>query len=183
MFSSTQPFNTRTQAVQATMADDKLPALVQALPAELYTEIYSLTFTATNQPRYIKKKYKPPVLLRIDRTTREIFAKSYYRESSTFVISKALVTDWIRSLPKHHLDLISDIKLRDANAWFSYSMGRTMYAVPIESLYSARDKMLRRDLKNLSDNTKSGVLKVRDVGRSPKQKGVWICLDKVTIPL
>jgi hypothetical protein len=52
--------------------------LVQALPRELYDEIYNLTFTANGGEIHVDKNYKPPAQLHVNRASRELFAKQYY---------------------------------------------------------------------------------------------------------
>lgn len=44
---------------------------VQALPPELYQEIYDLTFTPTSTEVFVTKEYQPPALLRINQATRK----------------------------------------------------------------------------------------------------------------
>ena len=65
-----------------------LPELVQALPQELYDEIYDLTFTADdNATVELRRDSKPfPSLLHVDRSSRDIFAKSYYA-NTTFTLA------------------------------------------------------------------------------------------------
>lgn len=45
---------------------------VQALPTELYDEIYDLTFTSPASTEvFITKEYQPPALLRVSQATRK----------------------------------------------------------------------------------------------------------------
>lgn len=48
-----------------------LAGLVQSLPAELYNEIYELTFTKTSTVVQVDKGYRPPSTLHVNRATRE----------------------------------------------------------------------------------------------------------------
>jgi len=72
--------------------DDSLAELVQSLPAELYTEIYQLTFTES----YVKAipityALAPPSILQVDRASRAIGAASYY---STHIFYGAAAASW-----------------------------------------------------------------------------------------
>lgn len=49
----------------ATLSD-----LVQALPQELYDEIYDLTFTKTTDVIHVNKAYRPPSSLHVDWESR-----------------------------------------------------------------------------------------------------------------
>ena len=90
-----------------------LEELVQALPAELYTEIYDLTFDGTGEHR-IKRKYKPPSCLQVSRATRKTFAQTYYGGASIFLIHHKAVNccvKWIVRLPQSHAHLITEIRV------------------------------------------------------------------------
>lgn len=66
---------------------------LDALPNELYDEIYKLVFTADLVSRQITKSYKPPAQLQVSRETRKEFAKSYYRKGAVFYSGSPPVTE------------------------------------------------------------------------------------------
>lgn len=96
------------------MAHDSLPALVQALPAELYNEIFELTFTSqfdrTNS-RTIDNNYQPPNFLQINRATRAKFAKTYYGQGSIFYVPKPLLRKFFFSIHPGYARQIAEIRV------------------------------------------------------------------------
>lgn len=91
-----------------------LASLVQGLPAELYQEIYDLTFTTGAGEHSIKQNYKPPNCLQVNRSTRESFARSYYGEDSTFLVdgpADRICAKWINRLPDAHAAMLSEIRV------------------------------------------------------------------------
>ena len=93
---------------------DKLPALVQNLPLELYYIIYDLTFTPDAAMRAIDSCYEPPSLLAVNCASRAQFAKLYYGASAIFdVNSFGDAIEWLRSLPELHRELLSEVHCLD----------------------------------------------------------------------
>ena len=91
-----------------------LKELVQALPAELYDEIYNFIFTADDGNKiYINKSYKPPATLQVSRVTRKFFAESYYFHS-IFIIPRDLREEgasWLESLTASHRAMFNGIRI------------------------------------------------------------------------
>lgn len=79
-----------------------LAGLVQALPLELYNEVYEFTFYSVPGEHYIDRDYKPPSCLQVDRLTRNRFAQTYYGKGSIFCVSRKDCSKWLASLPKEH---------------------------------------------------------------------------------
>lgn len=80
--------------------------------------ISSLVFTADNSIQKIDENYKPPPLLAVDRSSREIYAKAYYGSNdSLFICNASLDTihgtliPWLKSLPESHLRMIRQLKI------------------------------------------------------------------------
>lgn len=166
---------------------DNLPALVQALPIELFDEILMLTvialirplglcFTRPNQPRTIDEEYKPPMMLQIDRKSRAQFADAFYRNTPTFYVSSLLAATWIRSLPKCHLDLIADIRLSDVMAQKRSSEPRLMVTIRGIQVDEEENRLLC-DLWRISDSIEANAIKVRV---APMHGMItWTALDKM----
>lgn len=57
---------------------DSLVQRVQSLPAELYMEIYDLTFTINVDTCLIDKAYKPPSILQVNKRWRSTLRYRYY---------------------------------------------------------------------------------------------------------
>lgn len=99
-----------------------LPELVQALPRELYDEIYDLTFTAEANTTVVldRKDSNPfPNLLHVDRSSRSVFAKSYYANTTfTFTLwypgarDLAFVSRWLRGLSAEHVCLVQTLLVK-----------------------------------------------------------------------
>lgn len=173
------------------MAAD-LPALVQALPAELYNEVYKLTIASFSFPEsrwpktWIDKSYKPPALLHLNRQHRAVFAKYYYGTRRTFYISSVLVVKWTRSLSQCHLKLIKNIKLLDVTTCLCYGsgpffgygglVGRPKFMMNVGGTESEEDKsVLLRDLECISASLGPNVMQVEvepDVG--DEDMTVWM---------
>ena len=90
----------------ATLADR-----VQALPQELYDEIYHLTFTAVPSIQHISKAkgYRPPSCLQVNRATRKTIAPVYY--SSIFYITREDGWRWIASLSRSHFEMLNEVRI------------------------------------------------------------------------
>jgi len=97
-----------------------LPKLVQALPTELFDQIYENTFTHEQSTQVINKAYKPSHLLQVDRASRSLFAISYYGRTlyttddpyERWTINKQPeCCMWLKSLPAEHLNMIREIHL------------------------------------------------------------------------
>lgn len=93
-----------------------LADLVQSLPPELYSDIYTHTFTApTNGIVDIEHDRLFPALLHVDRHSRELFAKSYY-DTTKFVLHRNdkkydgidAFERWMDRIPGHHRPLVSN---------------------------------------------------------------------------
>lgn len=145
------------------MADNNLSALVQALPAELYDEIFHLTFTESGSPRTIDKGYKPPFLLQVNQKSRAQYARTYFGNASIFYISKTLLEKWTRSLPKDHINLLSDIRVWDVRAQYLGgiipSRANTLHLV--EDLQSISGAKVMEDLKHVFKSIRGEVLKIK----------------------
>lgn len=152
--------------LEAVMADDNLPALVQALPSELYNEIFELTFTVNK--REINTIHHPPALLHVTRATRQSFAKSYYGQGSIFYVPKELLNKFICSLPNAHSSIITEIRVRE-NPTLRDLLGRLM------------DIMLATDDTSLTARTRRYILKVR--ADFPDGKVKWMNLAVVGSPM
>lgn len=88
-----------------------LASLVQALPKELYDEIYELTFTTNSSIRHITERYQPPICLQVSRSTRETVAASYYGKDSIFYITKEDCRKWVASLPPSRFEMLRDVRI------------------------------------------------------------------------
>lgn len=89
-----------------------LASLVQALPAELYNEIYDLTFTADPGNRYIDGNYKPPSCLQVSRSTRKTFEQSYYGNNSIFYGGWKYASKWTWCLPRPlRFELLEEVEI------------------------------------------------------------------------
>ena len=86
---------------------------VQALPAELYNEIYDLTFTNTSKVQRIDQNTKPPSALQINRALREKFAQSYYGNNTIFYISITHVSKWLFSLQPTHVHKLTTLRIQN----------------------------------------------------------------------
>lgn len=146
------------------MANNSLPALVQALPAELYDEIPNLTFTVSTDSRTIDIAYQPPKLLQVNRASRELFAKSYYGQRSTFYIHKDLLKAFVTSLPTVHLTQITEIRIT-GTATKLYTLGvlgsmmevhnilKALSVMPIEPIPSMSQRNVFRVMHEYPDGT------------------------------
>ncbi|KAK3066013.1 hypothetical protein LTR53_017795, partial [Teratosphaeriaceae sp. CCFEE 6253] len=91
---------------------DDLSIKVQALPVELQDLIYTFTFTANPVIRYIDDTYKPPGLLQVDRTSRRLFAQSYYCHTTTFECNTyKTLTAWFTFLSCDDQNLVASVRL------------------------------------------------------------------------
>ncbi|KAK4617439.1 hypothetical protein CLAFUW4_11855 [Fulvia fulva] len=58
---------------------------LEALPQELYDQIYDFTFTC-GTVHVITKSWRPSHLLYVDRSSRNTFANAYFSSSSIFLL-------------------------------------------------------------------------------------------------
>ena len=87
-----------------------LAACVQALPREIYDEIYMFTFASNQQEVEITEDYKLPSIAKVDNKSRNIFAKSYY--CAVFRCSdEHRLQKWLTALPPKHAALLGDVRL------------------------------------------------------------------------
>ena len=92
---------------------DDLAARVQALPAEIYSHIYNLTFTYTSgDVHIIRDNFRPDSRLHIDRNSRNRFAERYYG-GSKFHIHSADMKRWIASVDHTHFEMVRNIRMVD----------------------------------------------------------------------
>lgn len=95
------------------MIDDTttLNERIQALPAEIYNEIYDLTSTPSSVT-HITREYKPPASLQVSRATRRKFSELYYDKDRTFYVNHALAWTWLKSIETRvRLQIRSEIKI------------------------------------------------------------------------
>lgn len=90
---------------------EKINALVQGLPQELFDEVYRFTFTVSVATAIeITETYIPPKLLQVDRASRSLFAASYYARNTFFAVSyRDAIIDWECSLTREHIDHFRDV--------------------------------------------------------------------------
>ena len=84
---------------------------VQALPPELFSEVFELTFTL--QPEFqvsIDKHYKPPALLQVNRSFREQLSRTYYKNTIFLFFGRQDARAWLSSLTTEHECLIRKIR-------------------------------------------------------------------------
>lgn len=98
---------------------DNLPALVQALPPELYNEIFELTFTPPSEVYKMSKDYLRPSCLQVNRASRARFAASYYGKAAIFTFDKndnyRMLVKSLESIPQEHLEAITDIRIQTSS--------------------------------------------------------------------
>lgn len=86
-----------------------LATLLQSLPQELYDEIYELVFTADQSEIVDLESDNPfPARLYVDHHSRELFAKSYYA-NTTFTLQRTrmdIFSRWAKSLSWRHYGLV-----------------------------------------------------------------------------
>lgn len=81
--------NMGTQVSCPESGADEFITKVQSLPAELYNEIYNLTFTADfEETCKINRHYKPPSILQVNKRWRSALSPSFYRD--TIFVAKEL---------------------------------------------------------------------------------------------
>ncbi|KAK4494304.1 hypothetical protein PRZ48_014602 [Zasmidium cellare] len=69
---------------------------LEALPQELYDEIYDLTFTPDGGTRNISDTYRPPAQLQVSRATRLQFSKAYFGDGAVFrVQTEEVLGKWL----------------------------------------------------------------------------------------
>lgn len=83
---------------------------LQTLPQELWDEIYDLTFSgkSINTVR-VDSTYRPPALLRVNRSTRSEFANHYY-STTDFHGDWEPCWIWIHSLTDEHRHMIQKMR-------------------------------------------------------------------------
>lgn len=107
-----------------------LAEAVQALPAELYDEIYRLMFTAPfDLIVNIDSMYKPPVELHVNSNSRKQFVKSYYGGNTIFYLPKDLVPKWSRSLTRHHAHVLKEVRVVGSSYQSNLGGQRTRFVV------------------------------------------------------
>lgn len=106
-------FQPNTPQTSITMAQRTLAEFVQDLPAELYNEILDLTLAVDTDAVTLDNNYKPPVQLQIDRFSRKVNARRYYR-NTIFTINRfqdfRMSAKLLASLPKKHVKLVKTIR-------------------------------------------------------------------------
>ena len=79
-------------------AMETLESLVQALPPEIYNQILDFTFTAAPGIRYINYNHRPSSCLHVSRSTRRVFAQTYYGCGAVFaIINNTTTARWIET--------------------------------------------------------------------------------------
>ncbi len=81
---------------------------IQALPPELFDQIYKHTVTATHDD--VRNPLRPPLRLQLDHKSRELFAQSYYGEGP-FSIHMLSAQAGLDSLGPTHAGQIREIHL------------------------------------------------------------------------
>lgn len=124
---------TETHHHIAMMADsdaDRLPTLMQTLPAELFNKIHDLTFSPPSHDIAVTLSHRPPTQLRIDRASRARFAKTYYAACKFVATDMDVVVHWLRSLSVEHLGHLQNVELicrSDAGSQTKRTMHRTLH--------------------------------------------------------
>lgn len=102
-----------TPPTSTTMAQRTLAEFVQDLPPELYIEILDYTLAIATDPVTLDNTYKPPVQLQIDRFSRKVNARRYYR-NTIFTINRfqdfRMSAKFLASLPKKHVKMVKTIR-------------------------------------------------------------------------
>lgn len=91
-------------------SNDQLISLLQALPAELFHNIYELTFTPRTDKVDITKSYRPPIELQIDRASRQLFARKYYGSNKFFTGNAIALVHWLRHLRVERIERLADVR-------------------------------------------------------------------------
>lgn len=95
---------------------------LNAPPAELFNNVFALTFTTDRHVHTIEKTYKPPSCLHVNRSTRATFAKSYYGRGvagkdngnvTMFYIDQDDCPKWLKSLTQDHVNMLEEVRYRD----------------------------------------------------------------------
>lgn len=88
----------------------QLRAGLERLPQELRDIIFNYTFTSGKAIGTISYDYRPPRLLQVNRSSRQMYARSYYG-GGLFRIherdSMMACLKWLSSLPQAHLDMLT----------------------------------------------------------------------------
>lgn len=90
---------------------NNLVALLQTLPQELWNKIYDDVFIADDGPRHITHAYKPPTELQVSKSTRDLFARTYYGNEAHFEIDEGLLVGWATALPQDHFLMIQSFNV------------------------------------------------------------------------
>ena len=148
-----------------------LATCVQALPREIYDEIYMLTFAAHQQEVEITQNYKLPSVAKVDSTSRNIFAKSYscavFRCSDEYLLQK-----WLIALPDSHAMMLTDVRVvlpqtrDDAGPQVAESRVGALY---FDSDFDAL--MQRDDVVRVEGRDRDGAV---HLSMSAREFGVWI---------
>jgi hypothetical protein len=95
------------------LSADTLSTFLQTLPQELYDRIYELTFTADKAVHVVHEKMPRGMhghRFAVDRTSRELFAQSYYGGGSAFIgFNYAYIGQWLDRLPSAHRKFVRNI--------------------------------------------------------------------------
>lgn len=89
-----------------------LAALVQALPQELYDEVYRLTFTVISaEDIEINEDYEgPPSILQVNKASRALTVASYYSTNSFFAMRRLYLDSWLLSLDVQSLSVLREVR-------------------------------------------------------------------------
>lgn len=112
------------------LTTEELRSALESLPQELYDKIYVATFTARSGGRVMNEPDKRVrmlhyKLLHISRASRELYARTYYGNGSTFgffgekypgrpdiLYDTSAVAAWLKMLPEAHRALIHEVTMR-----------------------------------------------------------------------
>lgn len=90
----------------------KLDLLIEALPQELKDIIFDFAFPPIDEAQtiFIDSTYLPPLQLSLTPTLRLASEKSFFTTSTFTFSDHVLGSEWLSSLPKHHLNLLKHIE-------------------------------------------------------------------------
>lgn len=91
---------------------------VQDLPPELFNNIYTLVFTASESTVDVTSSYKPPILLQVYRSSREVFSKSYYDAVTFRFDDRVTMLTWLYPLEESHARDIQTIRVTEP-VWYT----------------------------------------------------------------
>ena len=91
---------------------DELATRVQSLPQELYDHIFNEVFTAPSEDIVtIDRSSRPPKCLQVNRRSRELFAQSYYSNTTFSISLSTWSADWLYVPSESHPLLIRELRL------------------------------------------------------------------------